>query len=378
MYFRQDRKWKTETLSLASTWAEELPSAGVLDCIMLTVRVKNNSTMYSVAERKPHDHITSIVVKASGTENFKDVHGRTVIAEYMVQYGTLPPNFIDEMSANYSTETFPVLFGRSFQDGGFGLNLGEFDEIRLEVTNDWVSTDVDSSVDQTMDVDLWFLEDAPTPTHFIGTSEVSKKTWTAASQEKTFKVPTKYKVRRLFLDATDYPSAGDGAPSNKTFRNLRYLKYSYNSGKKPLRDDDLYRHDQDHLWGYPDFCHVHFNVEPRVDYYIDTLLARPVTVNLTPSYSADPGADYPPVFDQRMERWLKLRRMTAGVQGRLYAAGYGPLSHLCLHEDQPDKFEGYLDPETLKDVEVTVGNSTSGATSGTVRFITEHLRANKK
>jgi len=375
-YFRQDRKWKAETQTAGTTFSEALPAAGILDAILLTVRVQNSSAMYDRPKRMIHDHLTKIVVKADGVESFKDVWGPTLIAEWMLQYGRLPPGFIDEMSANYQTEVFPILFGRRFKDGEFGLDLSKFGETRLEITNDYASADLQSDTSIAFDIDLWFLENAVAPANFIGTSQISSHTWTGNSQEWTFKAPKKYKVRRILLGCESYPSDGTSAPSNKEFRNLRLLKYSYLTGTKIHFDDDLYRSDQDALWGFPDYCEVTKNLEPRVGYYVDTLIARPSVFKVTPSYSADPGSDYPCVVDQRMERWLAVRRMTAGIQGRMYAAGYGPLSHICLHEDKPDELAGYLDPSALADVEAKVGNSSSGGSSGTIRFITEHVRRN--
>jgi len=376
MHFRQDRKWKNQTQTNDTTFSEALPSSGILDAILVKVRVQNASAMYDRPERLISDHISSIVVKADGVSSFKDILGQTNLAEYAIEYGSLPPCFIDEMSANYQLMTFPIMFGRRFNDGKFGLDLSRYGETRLEVTNDYASADLQSTTSIFYDIDLYFMEDGPTPPNFIGTSQISSHTWTAASQEQTFKVPTKFKVRRIIFSAFDPMTSATSAPSNKTHRNLRYLKYTYKSGGVILADDDLFRNDQDALWGFPDFLTVSKHVEPRSTYYTDTMIGRPTGIALTPAYSSDPGADLEVAIDQRMEQHMVYRRADAGYQGILLASGFGPLGHLCLHEDVPDDLEGYLNPETEKDVEIKIGNSTSGATSGTVRFITEHIRPN--
>jgi len=375
LYFRQDRKWKNATQTVATTFSEALPEKGILDSILLTVRIYNASAMYDRPKRMPHDLLSSIVVKADGIKSFKDVWGPTVIAEWMLQYGRLPPGFIDEMSANYQTEVIPILFGRRWKDGQFGLDLSKYGETRLEITNAFASADLQSTTSIWYDIDLWFLEEAAAPPNYIGSSQISTHTWTGNSQEHTFKVPKGNKVRRILLGCESYPTDGTSAPSNKEFRNLRYLKYTYKTGNLVLRDDDLYRQDQDQLWGFPDYCEVIKCVEPRTSYYVDTLIARPTSVQVTPAYSSDPTVDTELTFDQRMERWLAYRRADAGYQGRMHAAGYGPLSHLCLHEDDPDELKGYLDPDAMGDVEVKVGNSSSGGSSGIIRFITQHVRA---
>jgi len=377
VHFRQDRKWKAETITEGTTFSEALPSAGILDAILLTVRIYNNAAHYDVV--KPHiwDHITKLVVKADGVESFKDIWGQTSLAQYGVQYGRLPPGYIDLMSSNYQTLVFPILFGRKWKDGKLGLDLSQYGETRLEITNDFAVGDLQATKNIWYDIDLWFLEDAPKPTHFLGASQISIHTWTGNSQEKTFKVPKKYPVRRIFLGCESFRSSATGAQGNKAWRNLRYLKYSYNSAKTILLDsDDLYRSDQDALWGHPDLVEVLLNAEPRTGYTLDVGLCRPLVFKATPSYSADPGSDIPLVVDQRMERLLTWRRATSGYQARVFAKGYGVMDHLCIHEDDPDDPSGYLDPSAKADVEVKVGNSSSGGSSGIIRFITEHLRAN--
>ena len=376
VYFRLDRKWKNEVQTEDTSFSEALPSSGILSAILLKARIYNASAMYDRPLRKISDHLSKIVVKANGVESFKDISGRTLLAEWMLQHKQLPPNFIDEMSSNYQLQVMPILFGRYLNDPDFALDLSRFGEVRLEITNDFSVSDLQATKNIWFDIDLLFMEERSAPANLIGTSQISTRTWTAAEQKHTFKVPTKYRVRRILLGAYDNPADGKSAPSNKCFRNLRYLKYTYNSGGKIVKDDDLYRNDQDCMWGFPDYAEVMYNMEPRTGYYYDTMLGRPVILMVTPSYSADPGSDTELTVDQRMEQHLTVRRADAGFQGRLYAAGYGPMAHICIHEDVPDSLEGYLDPAAKADVEIEVGNSSSGATSGTVRFITQHVRAN--
>jgi len=377
MHFRQDRKWKAETITEGTTFSEALPSSGILAAILLTVRVYNASAHIDRQKQHIWDHITKLVVKGDGVESFKDIWGQTALAEWAVQYKRLPPGYIDLMSSNYQTLCFPILFGRWWKDPKYGLDLSKFGETRLEITNDYATADLQATKNIWYDIDLLFLENAGAPSKFIGTNQISSHTWTGNSQEHTFKVPKKYLVRRIFLGCESFRSNSTSAQSDKAWRNLRYLKYSYQSGNVVLLDrDDLYRSDQDNLWGFPDFVEVAFNTELKKSNTLDVGLARPVIFKATPSYSADPGSDIPLCVDQRMERVLTWRRCTDGYQARVYAAGYGILDHLCLHEDDPDDEAGYLNPTDKADVEALVGNSSSGGSSGIIRFITQVLRPN--
>lgn len=377
MDFRQDCKWKAEVLTEATTFDEALPKAGILDFIMATVRIYNASAMYDRVKPNIWDHISSIVVKADGVEAPYDVWGQTCLAAYGVQYGKMPPGFIDTMSSMYQTLCFPIMFGRKLWDGQFGLDLSKYGECRLQITNDFATADLQATKNIWLDVDLWFNDRAAKPTKYIGTNQISSKTWTAVNQEHTFKVPTKYPVRRIFLGCESFRSSATGAQSNKAWRTLKYLTYSYKGGQQVFRNkDDLKRSDQDNLWGYPDLVEVMKHVEPRTGYTEDVGLCRPNMYLVVPSYESDPGSDLEITLDQRMERLLTYRRADNGYYGRLLAKGYGIMDHICIHEDQPDEELGYLDPKLNADVEVKVGNASDGGSSGIIRFITQTLREN--
>lgn len=375
-YLRQDRKWKTETITEGTTFSEALPENGILSHILVHVWKYNNNNMYDRPKRMIHDHLTKIVVKANGVENFKDVWGPTAIAEYMLQYKKLPPSIIDEMSGNYQRECIPIMFGRYLGDKQYGLDLSKFGETRLEITNDFALADLQATTNIYYDIDMYFWERLAAPPNFIGSSQISSHTWNGNSQEHTFKVPKKFKVRRILLGCESNPTDGTSAPADRSHDSLKYLKYTYKTGSLVHFDDDLFRNDQDPMWGYPDFVTVEKLVEPRTSYRVDTMIDRPISVQVTPAYSADPGEVTPITFCQFVDRWATYRRAVAGYQGRLLATGYGALSHKCIHEDEPDDETGWLDPDVEADVEVKCGNRSSDGDTGTIRFITQHLRAN--
>ena len=368
--------YKAATMTAGKTWSDVLPNGGLLDHLLATVTIKNNSAQYSSPQPMILDHITKIEVKTDGKQPCKDYWGQTCLAEYALAMGKVPPSLPDVMSSNYQNQVFPVLFGRKPFDGDYGLDLSKPSEVRLDISNDFASDDYDGSVMQ-LDVDLWFLEE---PKGSIGqyfqTYEKTANTWTAASQEKTFEVPSEDIVRRMYLGCESARTANTSAQDNKAWRNLRYLKYTYNSGGIVVRDDDLYRSDQDVLWGYPDKISTEALLEARADLYFDTMLCRPVDVIVCSSYSAAPSADQAISIDQRVERFLKFRKVTTdGYQARMAASGYGPFDHLCIHEDQPDTPDGYLVAKSRPKVEVQVGNSSSGGSSGTIRFALQALKS---
>jgi hypothetical protein len=371
VYWRHARLYKGQVIPRAKSWNDVLPASGLLDHLIIRIRTKNYTNGYDLAKNQQFEHMTNISIKSDGKEPFFDATGVSTLAAYCLNTGKMFPGVLDVMSANYQQIEYIPCFGRQPFDGRMALNLAKAGEARIGVTNDLLTTDYDSSADIELEIDGWFLEDPLTaPSGFLQTYEHSTKTWNANSQKHTFKVPPKDRVRRILFAAEAFRSSGTGAQSDKAWRNLRYLKYTHRSGKLVLQDLDLYLYDQDTLWGYPDEIETFGMGESRTGYTFDTLLARPRQVVASPSYSSDPGATSDFVIDQRVERFLAIRRSTqAGIQFRWAARGYGILDHICLHEDDPDDPSRYIDPKALQDVEVEVGNSTSGGSTGTIRFI---------
>jgi len=377
--FWHKRHKKTETLTAGKTWTEPLPTGGILDHIVATVRIKNNGSQYSSPEPLILDHITKIEVKGDGKQPLKDYWGQTCLAEYAFAVGKIPPTLPDVMSANYQTQSFPILFGKKPFDGKLGLNLGKTSEITLDLTNDFESDDYDGSTIE-LDVDLWFVDEPEEAIlQYLQTYQKSTHTWTAASQKKIFDVPSEDIARRIYLGCESARTAVTDAQANKAWRNLRYLKYTHRSGNKVLIDDDLYRHDQDVLWGYPHEVQTFGLLEPRADAYFDTMLCRPIELVVCSAYSAAPSSDQVLTVDQRVERFLKFRKVTTdSYQARFSAKGYGPFDHLMIREDYVDDPAHWLKAgdEDKKKVEIEVGNSSSGGSSGTIRFILQTLRDN--
>jgi hypothetical protein len=358
-------------MSRASTWSDTLPASGYLDHAIIRVRTKNYSNQYDIAKQMQYDHLTKFKVSGDGKEPFIDVWGPTVLAHYCLNQGTMFPGVIDVMSANYTQIEYVLMFGRKLFDGQLALDLSKISETRLDITNDFLTTDYDSTSSIELDIDLMFLEDPPAaPPGYLQLYEHSTKTWNAASQKHTFKVPTVDRIRRIMLGCESYRTSGTGRQTDKPHKSLRYLKYMHKSGKVILQDNDLFRNDQDAMWGYPDEIETFGLGEARTGYTFDTMLCRPRQVVAQAAYTSDPGSASDLVLDAYVERWLAIRRSgTAGNQMRWAAKGYGILDHLCLHEDNPDQPSRYIDPNALRDVEVEVGNNASGGSTGTIRFI---------
>ena len=371
MYFRHDRYLLTETMTRDKTYSKPLPNGGILDSAIATVRIKNKSDQYLAPEPLILDHITKIEIKGDGQRPFKSYWGQTCLAEYAYAMGTPAPAVNDVMSANYQTQTFPILFGKKLFDGTYGLDLSKEAQVMLHMTNDFATSELDTAYNIELDLDLWFIEDPATSINkYLQTFEHETWTWTGASQKHKYLVPKEDTVRRMFIYAKDPRTAVDSAQTNKAFRSIRYLKYTRLSGKERVRDDDLYRHDQDCLWGYPDIIETEGLLEARTDAYFDTFLCRPTQLVVCPAYSADPGGTSDLVIDQRVERFLKFRRATqASNQARFTARGTGYLDHLLIREDLIDDEAHYLNPASKANVEIEIGNSSSGGSSGTTGLV---------
>ena len=140
MYYKNMRYEKAKASTLASTHKVELPESGLLDSILMYLRVTNAADMSTYAPTNIHHHITKIEVIANTDKILYSLTAEQAIAKAYRKIGTLPPFKQDEYNGKSQDMLIPIFFGRRYKDGAYGLNLGSWDKVELQVTNDFTTS----------------------------------------------------------------------------------------------------------------------------------------------------------------------------------------------------------------------------------------------
>ena len=159
MYFKEQRYEKAKASTLASTHKVELPESGILDSILMYLRITNAADMSGVKSSNIHAHVTKIEVIGNADKSLFSLTAEEAIAKAYRKMGHLPSFKQCEYNDDPQDMLIPIFFGRKYKDGKYALDLSKWDKVELQVTNDFTTTEIaDASL--SMETRLVTLEDS--------------------------------------------------------------------------------------------------------------------------------------------------------------------------------------------------------------------------
>ena len=200
-YWRRSYLREGKSLTLNDTYTVNLLKYGRLGSILLEITGSEKSAYgQSGGAWRIVDQIDKIEIIANGSETIKSFTGEVCQALSFFDQGVYVPSRWRNYATNMQAEYFLINFGRYLNDPLLQLDLGRFDSVELKITNSASSTTDFSGLG--LDIILFLLQDADAiiSPGYIRTEEWRK--WTTAKDETTYlELPTKYKLRRLILQA---------------------------------------------------------------------------------------------------------------------------------------------------------------------------------
>lgn len=213
MYYKEQRYEKAKASTFASTHKVELPESGILDSILMYLRVKNAADVSGVAPSDLLAHITKVEVIGDTDKTLFSMRGQCAMAKAFRKIGALPAFKQNEYNSKYQDYLLPILFGRKFKDGLYALDLSKWDKVELQVTND-ATTSYFASGELNMETRLVTIEDsAATYAKFLKQWEYDATKPDAAGDYVRPKLPTTGRLRALMIQLDPDVSATTGAPT---------------------------------------------------------------------------------------------------------------------------------------------------------------------
>ncbi len=199
MYLKFDRHEEQKAMGNASTDKTKLPESGVLSAIQLDFRCTNTSTIATILKQRLIDHITKIELTDGGTDVMLSLTGQELKALDFYHLGQVPPEYGAFKDLVVQNSTVLIPFGEKLGDPKRGLDLGAWDEVDLEITNDYVVADM---IDKNLNVDIQLIsmQDLPTPpTGYYKHYEWRSEKPSADGQYVRHQLPTNDRIRRYFV-----------------------------------------------------------------------------------------------------------------------------------------------------------------------------------
>lgn len=235
--WHQRIKHDGKALTVGSTDKLELPEAGDLSAILLGFSGTMASDLYDYEGGKwrLRDWITDIVVKVNGTAELCHISARELAAFHFYDLGIMPADKTHNQGAARVTDYMLLNFGRHPCDEEIGVQLGDYENPELWITNDASTSEVTAYAVDVVCLMRW-KGGRGFPLGYL--NKKLYKEWTAviATTEST-KLPTNYPCRRILLESR--PELDDeNLYKTNMFNPMETVKLSFKSGAEIFYDGD--------------------------------------------------------------------------------------------------------------------------------------------
>jgi len=236
--------WEVRKLPAESTWGPNatvrviLPTSGQLSAILYHISATPVSDARNALEKwRLIDYINEIKVLVNGSTVEKSMTGR--VAKYL-NWCDGGPSILDQ-DQNYATSTNRVHgcinFGRYFKDKEFGLDLGKYDSVELNLTND-AAAGIYSAF-ATPSVFGVFLKDAPSGIFKGHTRTEEYRKWTTVQAAIEYlRLQEEGRLRKIVFQVD--PAVGVTMQPDTTLYNVLYnLRITHKAKSSELFNGNL-------------------------------------------------------------------------------------------------------------------------------------------
>ena len=336
MYIKHQRKYKNKALTNNSTDSIELPEAGIVSAIQLEFSQTNATGLIALIKQRLIDHVTALEITDGGTKKMFSLTGQETKALDFYTLGEVMPESAILYDSNIQRSTVVIPFGEYIGDPKHALDLSAFDQVNLDITNDFTTSYVAAGSFKA-DVKLLTIEDlAAKPPGYYKSYEWKAEAPVAAGQYVYHKVPTTDKIRRLMCQIDPTVVSATAIPEDVTTASNN-IKLYFNERTQVVLDHgpkDLFWENAV-VYGKPE-TFGRYNQSTTV--YSDSALGRITNMPFGDLNQAG-GASVPtaqPRSDENNLRFFLLDVVTAG------AASNNMIDAHCIGE-------GYYDTAVLFD-----------------------------
>lgn len=216
VYLKPHRKYKQKILNNDSTDSLELPEQGIVSAIQLEFVATNATGLIALIKQRIIDHLTAIEITDGGTKKMFSLTGQELKALDFYHLGKIPPESAILYDSNMQRTTVVLPFGEFIGDPKHGLDLAAWDQVNLDITNDYSASYVAAN-NFKVDVTLLTLEDmAAKPPSYYKSYEWKNEAPSAQNQYVYHKIPTTDRIRRLMCQFDPTVSTATAIPENVT------------------------------------------------------------------------------------------------------------------------------------------------------------------
>lgn len=342
MHWSQYRLEKDKKVTHADTTTINLPESGLLSAIIVQLQGFNASDAHLRPLQRIIDHITKIEVTDGGTKTLESLTGIEQRAMNFYRLGKVMPELFDGYGHKKQWTSFVIPFGRKLFDPKYMLDLGAWDDVDLEITNDLTTSYLKDSV--VANVDLVMAHDIPAPPSYIKAYEWKKEVADKDTDWVDVKVPTVDPIRRMMFMTQPHLHATTGAPTSDPYSDSFIFELSYKEYSEQVyyhRPRDLFRMNE-MIFGP---VRTSLRSQPSTTVYFDTQIAYIESLLHTFTGDTSTTATNFAQFHDDYDRFQRYRAvLDTGDISQVDARGIGYFHTWCIPYDLEDDPAMFLNP----------------------------------
>lgn len=366
--------WQREVLrsgvgmTFGQTYELDLPKSGILGSLVLYIRSYQNGYPFLTAVKwRLIDYISKIEVIADGAEVIKSFDGRQALACAFYDDFREPVSMWRHYSNTPHRQWIPLHFGRYFLDEVYGLDLGNWNQVTLKVTNDASATEFQTDIDVDV-VAYWLREGVAAPGGYL--REEEWKTWAPAAATVEYNdLPIALPIRRILLRGRPAVDTADAKNNSSLHRLMSDIDFTFRTGQTRVYKGSLETLGHLSVMEMPALAQTMLMIDRTADYgyevgvgYVTQAVGAPGTYTGAPA--AFPNTPIvPDVQDSAQEN--QAREADAPMQGMF--RGHGYMHNVPLFYARKPDLADLLDPEAEKvvkcDIQCQSGTTVTGTSS---------------
>jgi hypothetical protein len=200
MFWQREYVRENIAMTLPGTYLLDLPEHGLLGSLLIRITGTQVALQgLAAADWRIVDYISNLTVLLNGATIEKSLTGYEAQALAAMDQGVIPPGEWKNNWTNMQREYFLINFGRHLFDTEAGLDLSNFNNVALQISN--IATAAVFG-DLTISIMGYYLRDAPAG-QFKGYMRSEEwRAWTTVSDQTTYNdLPVEHVLRRILLQA---------------------------------------------------------------------------------------------------------------------------------------------------------------------------------
>ena len=249
----------------------DLPSEGIISKMEILVHNTNAADIEDKGQRRLAEHLTNVSITGDTNDIIHDMNAMQSRLFAMDTEQNIPPEEFRGYNDAVQNTVIPIYGGRYARDEDYGLDLSNWTNVRLAITNDFAASHFVAGDAELSVRFLWTFDESIKPAAYLAKTIMDEQAIPTANMwTRPVILPKRFPIRRIGIEGfipTLTTGAHEGEPKATTATGLTDIKFTKRARKDMIWHDTL---PQLFRWNEDEYGHK------LLEAYIDHASATPL------------------------------------------------------------------------------------------------------